>query len=329
MEKKDVIGDTSCQPHIPVLLDEVLDVLSPEDGKVYVDGTFGAGGYTRAILNAAECTVYAIDRDDTVQPYADALKKEFKERFHFLSGRFSEMDVLLNQVDVPLVDGIVLDVGVSSMQLDNGERGFSFMKDAELDMRMGQDEVSAKEFVNEMAEEEMANIIYQYGGERMSRRVARAIMNARAEGPITHTRQLADIVRSAVRRSKDKIHPATRTFQAIRIWVNNELEEISDAMQAAETLLAEKGKLIVVSFHSLEDSIVKKFLKEAEGSSGANISRYMPLPFEHKETLSRFKQYRKPVKPTNNDIKSNPRCRSAILRSGIRVNRDVEQGGEV
>lgn len=308
------------KPHNPVLLSEMIDALAPQDGHVYVDGTFGAGGYSTAILEAADCTLIGIDRDETVMPYVSAMREKYKERFLFQQGKYSEMEQLLNAIDIKQVNGVVLDIGVSSMQIDTPERGFSFMHDGDLDMRMGQHGISAKECVNDLPEGELANIIYQYGGERKSRKIARAIVEARQKEPITRTKQLADIVQTAVRGYNDSIHPATRTFQAIRIWVNNELDEITQGLQAAKNILADHGKLVVVSFHSLEDAIVKKFLQQQSGKNTASISRYMPMPAEMQEECTiTFTDVKKPVKPSRQQVQQNPRCRSAILRCATRI----------
>lgn len=254
--------------HKPVLLKEMLENLSPKNGEVYVDGTFGAGGYTRALLESCNCTVYAIDRDPDVQIFAEKLANEFAGRINFIIGNFSDMAELLESKGVKNVDGIVLDIGVSSMQIDSPERGFSFSHDGPLDMRMGKHGKSAAYLVNEGEEKNIADIIYNYGGERMSRKIARAIVQARQIKPITRTSELAEIIRRTVRKYNDKIDPATRTFQAIRIWVNDELEELTKALEAAERILSPGGRIVVITFHSLEDSIVKNYLKEKIWKSG-------------------------------------------------------------
>lgn len=303
------------RPHIPVLLDEVVHYMAPKDGEVYVDGTFGAGGYSRALLEAADCKVYAIDRDPSVQEFADVLKEEFPGKIELIIGNFGDMQQLLAEQGVTEVNGIVLDVGVSSMQIDQGERGFSFMKDGPLDMRMGPDTGNdATWVVNQMSEEELADVIFQFGGERKSRRVAKAIVAARAVEPITTTRQLAEIVRSVVRASKDKIDPATRTFQALRIWVNDELGELSKALEAAEKILLPQGRLVVVSFHSLEDSIVKKYFKGKSGKTGG-ISRHLPMPDTSPDAAVFTPLTSKAIKPTDTEVQANIRARSARLRA--------------
>ena len=305
-------------PHIPVLLKEVLDTLIPRDGGVYVDGTFGNGGYSRGILESADCTVWGIDRDPNVIAKAREMESEFQGRLRVVQGRFGDMAKLLNEQGVSGVDGVALDLGVSSMQLDQAERGFSFMNDGPLDMRMEQSGPSAEDAVNDLGEEELANVIYEYGEERKSRWVAHAIVEARAEKRITRTKQLADIVSSVVRKSKDGIHPATRTFQGLRIYVNDELGEVDRGLSGAEQLLAPGGRLAVVSFHSLEDKRVKKFLNERSGNL-PNPSRYVP-EVEDKGPAPSFKLLKKgAVKPSKDECKINPRARSSRLRMAERT----------
>ena len=310
-------------PHYPVMLPEVLQYMEPKDGEVYVDGTFGAGGYTRALLESADCKVYAIDRDPHVKVTAEKLAKEFPGRIELLCGNFGDMHHLLKTHGVEQVDGIVLDVGVSSMQLDQGERGFSFMKDGPLDMRMSCEGQTAADFVNQASEKELANVIYRYGGEKRSRHVARAIVTARVNEPVETTGQLARIVRSVVRSSpKEKIDPATRTFQAIRIWINDELGELENALKAAEELLSDEGRLIVVSFHSLEDSIVKQFLNEKSGRN-QGVSRHMVWQAQVAPTAAFELLIKKPVTPSEKELDENIRSRSAKLRAAKRT-RDKE-----
>jgi 16S rRNA (cytosine1402-N4)-methyltransferase len=223
--------------HTPVMIREIIGSLSPHDGAVYVDATFGAGGYSEAILNAADCTVWGIDRDPAIKARSIDLQRRFKGRLTVLNGPFGDMVRLLSKVGVEKIDGVALDLGVSSMQIDNAERGFSFRADGPLDMRMEQSGMTAAEVVNQLREEELANIIYHYGEERLSRRIAKAIVKSRSETPITRTSQLASLVRSIVKKSKDGIDPATRTFQALRIFVNDELGELDRGLKAAEVLL--------------------------------------------------------------------------------------------
>lgn len=311
-------------PHIPVMLDEVLTALSPRDGEIYVDGTFGAGGYSRAFLQAAGCTVVAIDRDLSAIEGGAALKKEFAGRLLLVRGRFGDALGLVRDAGFETVDGFVLDVGVSSMQLDQAERGFSFRHDAALDMRMDRGSgATAADAVNGLPEKELADIIYRYGEERHSRRIARRIVAARAEAPIETTGRLAEIVRAVVPKSrKDAIDPATRTFQALRIYVNDELGELERALAAAEALLREGGRLIVVSFHSLEDSIVKKFLRDRSGAESRG-SRYLPEA-PGGETAPTFALVsRKAVFASEREAALNPRARSARLRYAIRTNSPV------
>lgn len=309
-------------PHQPVMLAEVLAALEPRDGEIYVDATFGAGGYSRAILESAECRVYAIDRDPNAIMLADALARDFPGRFLLLTGCFGDMLSLLHAEGVEEIDGIVMDLGVSSMQLDQAERGFSFRNDGPLDMRMGEG-VPASALVNTLPEKELADIIYHYGEERASRKVAAAIVKARAEAPIETTLQLAEIVKSVVH-SKD-IHPATRTFQALRIKVNDELGEIERALTSAPDLLRPGGRLVVVSFHSLEDRIVKRFMKP----SNASASRHDPMQMlqQQEEAAIYTLAQSKPVLPSQEETKTNPRARSAKLRVATR-NKKNERHGE-
>ena len=262
--------------HYPVMLNEVVVALAPKDGEVYVDGTFGAGGYTRAFLNATDCTVIAIDRDPNALKIAEEFTQEFGKRFIFVQGCFGDALELVHKAGFEKIDGFVLDVGVSSMQIDEASRGFSFRFDGPLDMRMGQEGDSAADLVNEMDEEALANVIYKYGEERLSRRIAKNIVKRRVENKFETTFDLADVVRATVpRKPQDKIDPATRTFQALRIAVNDELGELERGLEAAQCLLKEGGRLAVVSFHSLEDGIVKAFMYERSGRV-ANVSKYLP-----------------------------------------------------
>ena len=301
--------------HIPVMLNEVVAALAPAAGEVYVDGTFGAGGYTKTFLDRADCTVIAIDRDPDAVSRAAALKEKYGGRLQFVPGCFGDAAALIKKS----VDGFVLDIGVSSMQIDDAARGFSFRFDGPLDMRMDTTKgESAADIVNNCDEEDLANIIYQYGEERLSRRVARAIVEARREKKITRTLELAEIVRRVVPRSKDGIDPATRTFQALRIAVNRELDELRNGLAAAEKILKEGGRLIVVSFHSLEDSIVKKFLNERAGRT-ASVSRYMPVSGTPIAPPTFTLPSSKPVAASAAESAANPRARSAKMRVAIRT----------
>ncbi|MDH5189039.1 MAG: 16S rRNA (cytosine(1402)-N(4))-methyltransferase RsmH [Rhodospirillaceae bacterium] len=312
------MATTASSPHTPVMLGEVLDGLSPKDGGIYVDGTFGDGGYSRAVLNAASCTVYGIDRDPSVVARAHDMQNEFKGRFIIIEGRFGSIAELLASRSVGPVDGVAFDIGVSSMQIDTPERGFSFRSDGPLDMRMESAGTSASDVVNDMEETDLANIIYELGEERFARRVARAIVAARTEEPILRTLQLADIVRRVVPKSKDGIDSATRTFQALRIFVNDELGEIDRGMNGAEQVLAPGGRLCVVSFHSLEDRRVKRFFKTRSGDI-PGPSRHMPQ-LSSPEKLPTFNLVsRKSITPSSDEQRANPRARSARLRVGERT----------
>jgi len=302
-------------PHISVLLGEVLDNLSTGPGETVVDGTFGAGGYTRAIL-ATGAKVVAFDRDPTVRRFTSDLPAD---RFKLVEGRFSEMDEVLGEGSV---DAVALDLGVSSMQIDEAERGFSFMHDGPLDMRMGGDGPSAAELVNTADQDELARIIFVYGEERESRRIARAIVKRRAEQPFTRTLELADFVERALGgRRGAKIHPATRTFQGLRIAVNEELSELEAGLVAAERVLKTGGRLVVVTFHSLEDRIVKSFLAVRSGKVPGG-SRYAP-PVAAGAPASFRLLFNGAQAPTDAEAKTNPRARSAKLRAAVRTEAPV------
>ncbi len=305
------------EKHIPVLLDDVVGVLAPRDGAVYVDATFGAGGYSRALLEAADCTVWGIDRDPDAAHAGNEMAAGYGNRLTVLNGRFGDMREILADVGVTQVDGIALDLGVSSMQIDDPARGFSFRFDGPLDMRMDKDGMSAADAVNRLAEKELADIIYRYGEERASRKIARAIVELREQSPITRTGQLAELVRRVVRRSKDGIDPATRTFQALRIYVNEELAELDRGLAAAAALLREGGRLAAVSFHSLEDRRLKTFFQERSGA-GPQPSRHLPVQGDVAAEIFEVPERRGRV-PTDAEVARNPRARSARLRWGIRT----------
>lgn len=309
---------TQGAPHIPVMLSEMLDYLNPKDGGVYVDATFGAGGYSKAILSRANCQVFAIDRDPSVVPFFESLNADFPGRIHLLEGQFGNMEEILTAEKITQLDGIVLDIGVSSMQIDQAERGFSFQKDGPLDMRMSSQGTKASDMVNHLPEEELANIIYHYGGERKSRRIARAIVGAR---PLHTTKELADVIRAQFPAKPHPIDPATRTFQALRIWINDELQELTSALNQAEHLLAPGGRLVVVTFHSLEDKIVKHYFQEKSGKTSSG-SRHIPdfSPQHASEVFTLLT--RKPVAPSKEEVDANPRARSAKLRAA------EKQGGK-
>ena len=298
--------------HIPVLLDEVVAALAPRPGVVIVDATFGAGGYTRRLLQEG-VVVHAFDRDPDAISAAQGWPEtqENPPRLLLHHSRFSDMVGALGAAGVAQVDGVVMDIGVSSMQLDRAERGFAFSTDGPLDMRMSQEGESAADFLNTAAEADIADVLYQYGEERQSRRIARAIIAAR---PLGTTGELARVVRRALGyRPGAPKDPATRSFQAIRIHVNGELDELRQGLTAAETLLREGGRLAVVSFHSLEDRIVKRFLRDAAATGSG--SRYLP---QRAEEAPVFAQVSKGVRPSEAEVARNPRARSAVLRHAVR-----------
>ena len=303
--------------HLPVLEREMVAAMAPKAGETLLDGTFGAGGYTRALLNEADCKVVAMDRDPSVAVTAAKLSNEFPGRFCFVAGTFGEMVELLAAQGIQRIDGIVLDIGVSSMQIDQAERGFSFQKDGPLDMRMSSDGKSAADIVNHYSEAELADILYYYGEERRSRGIARAICTARELAPITGTLQLASIVRKAHGHIAPGKDAATRTFQALRIAVNDELGQLQKALESAEALLTEGGRLIVVTFHSLEDRVVKQFFQSRSGEL-PGVSRHVPVSAETPRTPTFFAGSHRLVKPSEEEVRSNPRARSAKLRVAIR-----------
>ena len=301
----------SAAPHIPVLLDEVLDALAIAPGEIHVDGTFGAGGYSSALAQAG-ARVFAFDRDPDAIREGEAVAEA--NGITLIPGEFSRMAQLLAERGVDRVAGVTLDIGVSSMQLDRPERGFSFQSDGPLDMTMSQGGMSAADFLNSAPEEDIADVIYRYGEEPRSRRVARAVVDAR---PLERTAQLAAVVRKALGyKPHDKKDPATRTFQAIRIHVNRELEELERGLEAAEALLEEGGRLAIVTFHGLEDRIVKQFLRKRSGGEGAG-SRHLPERAAGPQPT--FGKPAKAVRPGEAELARNPRARSATLRSAIRT----------
>ena len=316
-------GNTHSRRHIPVLLSEVLQSLNPQDGELIIDGTFGAGGYTSAILDAAPCRVLAFDRDPRAIAAAAELLQRYAGRLTLIESPFSDMEDIaredLREHSGGFVDGVVLDIGVSSMQLDEAERGFSFQSDGPLDMRMSASGMSAADFVNTGDEEDIANVIYQLGDEKRSRAIARAILKHRADRPYTRTLELADTVLHVFHgRRPDGKHPATRTFQALRIHVNDELGELARGLSAAECILKPGGRLVVVTFHSLEDRIVKKFFASRTGKE-PGVSRHMPLQsIKLSEPSFRFLNSR-PLTPSKGELDLNPRARSARLRWAVRT----------
>lgn len=305
--------------HIPVLLAEVLATLAPQAGETILDGTFGGGGYARAILEAAPCTVWALDRDADAIARGAALAAAHPGRLHLIEGRFGDMLSLLAERGVTALDGVVLDLGVSSFQIDTPERGFSFRFDGPLDMRMGQSGPTAADLVNELPEADLANLIWEFGEERFSRRVARAIIKARAETPFTTTLQLAEVIRRAVPRDPSGIHGATRSFQALRIRVNDELGEIERALEQALKLLAPGGRLIIVSFHSLEDRLVKRAFQKAAGRT-PGTSRHDPSMLMAPRGPAPFTLLTpRSIRPGAAECAANPRARSAHLRALLRT----------
>jgi len=308
--------------HIPVMLDEVLATLVPRDGGIYLDGTFGGGGYARAILEKANCTLWAIDRDPEAIERGASLVAQFPGRLHLLHGQFGDMVALLDQAGVSELDGIVLDLGVSSFQLDDAHRGFSFRHDGPLDMRMGKHGTSAADLVNTLPERELADVLYELGEERASRRIAHAIVAARLEAPIETTGRLAEIIRSVLPPDRSGNHPATRSFQALRIKVNDELQQIEDALEQAVSLLAPGGRLVVVAFHSLEDRIVKRFMTHAAGRTGAP-SRHDPAGLMTREAPNFRLLTARALRPGDTEANQNPRSRSARLRALERLDKAV------
>ncbi len=311
--------------HTPVMLREVLEVLEPRDGAIYVDGTFGAGGYTAAILDAADCTVWGIDRDAEAISAGEALVAAYRGRLTLLEGRFGAMDGLLGKRGVAAVDGIALDLGVSSMQIDQPQRGFSFAADGPLDMRMepAGSGPSAADVVNSLSEAELADIIHRFGEERRARQVARAIVTARHGQPIERTGELAAIVRKVVKqrpaKGEKRIDPATRTFQALRIYINDEIGEIGRGLGAAERLLAPGGRLAVVAFHSLEDRAVKQFLRERSGQMPRR-SRHVPEAPDTAPRAATFQPlFRGTCRPSRAECAANARARSARMRAARRT----------
>jgi 16S rRNA (cytosine1402-N4)-methyltransferase len=299
------------------LLKEVLDALAPRDGAVYIDATFGAGGYSAALLEAAECRVLGIDRDPEARRRGDALAARHPGRLTVIEGRFGDMERLVAPVSPGPIAGVAFDLGVSSMQLDSAERGFSFRADGPLDMRMGDDGESAADLVARLSEAELAELIRNLGEERYARRVARAIAAARVQTPIRRTAQLAEIVRAAIPGREPGLDPATRTFQALRIAVNDELGELDRGLAAAERLLMPSGRLAVVAFHSLEDTRVKNFLRQRSGT-GAGASRHLP-PAAAAPRPSFSLLARRAIRPGAEEIARNPRARSARLRAAERT----------
>ena len=303
--------------HHPVLLEGVVEALQPAPGRLIIDGTFGAGGYSRAFLEAG-ADVLALDRDPAAARFAEPLARAFGDRFRWTQGRFSEIEANLSQTGRTLCDGVALDLGVSSMQLDEAERGFSFLRDGPLDMRMGPDSPTAAELVNDAEPSELTRIFRVYGEERQARRIAGALVRRRAERPFDRTLDLAEAVERAVGgRRGAPIHPATRVFQALRIAVNEELSELEGGLGASERVLATGGRLAVVAFHSLEDRIVKSFLTDRAGRRPSG-SRHLP-PAAAGPAPSFTLLFNGARPPSAAEIAANPRARSAKLRAAMRT----------
>jgi 16S rRNA (cytosine1402-N4)-methyltransferase len=302
--------------HLPVLMHEVIEGLNLQADGIYVDATFGRGGYSKAMLEANNCKVIGIDRDPDAVAVGREFEKQYPNRFTILQGPFSQIKVLLNGINITQVNGIAFDLGVSSPQIDNAERGFSFRFDGPLDMRMSADGPTAADLVNTMGEEELANIIYQYGEERASRKIAKAIVMDRKEKPFTRTLELAQLIEKIMPR-RDETHPATKTFQALRIAVNGELDELQQGLNASEELLADHGRLAVVTFHSLEDRIVKNYLRDKAGKISRG-SRHKPDMGIEKSAIFNLVN-NKAIAPSKEETKTNPRSRSAKLRVAERM----------
>lgn len=307
--------------HIPVLCPAATGYLKLRDGGLYVDGTFGAGGYARRMLDAANCTVIGIDRDQSAIAAGAGLVEHYAGRLVLVEERFSRLDAVVRECGYERADGVVLDLGVSSMQLDRAERGFSFRQDGPLDMRMQRDGADAADVVAQLSDRDLATVIFLLGEERHARAVARALVRERAIAPIDTTGRLADIVGRVVHAKPGAIHPATRTFQALRMFVNEELEEIAHALEAAERILKPGGRLSVVSFHSLEDRIVKNFIA---GEARLSVSRHAPDLARRSPAFRALT--RKPVMADAAEVAANPRARSAKLRAAERTDAPAREG---
>ena len=303
--------------HKPVMCEEVLSILNPSDGCVYLDGTLGAGGHSRKILESADCSVIGIDKDPTAIELCRDLEKQYGNKFLSINGSFGNLSQHLNSIGINKIDGILLDLGTSSMQLGTPERGFSFQFDAPLDMRMTQTGERAYDIINSLSEDSLADIIFYFGEERRSRKIAKAIVNKRKIKKIKTTFDLNEIVLSVKKGNNKKIHPATKTFQALRIYINNELKDLYEALISIEKVLSEKGRLVVISFHSLEDRIVKNFIKE----NSIPLRKYDP---KNPDKIFVYEN-RKVIKPSEYEVKKNRRSRSAKLRWVFRSSLKLSQ----
>lgn len=308
--------------HIPVMADEFLQAVCPRDGETVVDGTAGRGGHTRLFLEAANCTVIAIDRDPQAIDACRRVLAPYGDRVRLVPGRFGDLDRHVRDLGIDQVDAVGLDLGTSSPQLDDPERGFSFRFDGPLDMRMGDSGQTAADWINSATQAELSEVIREFGEERHYRRVAKSIVEARKQNPFETTAQLARIVRSAVGRSADGLDPATRTFQAIRIKINDETGEISRGLAAAERILRPGGRLAVISFHSLEDRLVKQFLHRR--STASSPSRHAPVPTNAQAQLTFTLPRRRSLTPSKDETRRNPRARSARLRAAVRTDAPVQ-----
>ena len=316
------------EKHISVLKKEVIDFLQPEKGKIFIDCTFGAGGHTKALLDGG-AKVIAIDRDDNNEKFAIELQKKYPNNLIFINTKFSQLKEILDKYNFNIekqnhlkLDGILYDIGVSSMQIDEADRGFSFQKDGKLDMRMGCNNLSAEDIVNKASESELADIIFNYGDERFARKIAKAIVNDRKTQPITTTIQLAELISHCLPFYHDKIHPATRTFQAIRIAVNDELQELKHSLEMASTLTPIGCRVCVITFHSLEDKIVKNIFQKYSKGEIQHFNRNNPEILNSQHNLSSITLKvitKKPITPSDTEIANNIRARSAKLRVVERV----------
>ena len=303
--------------HKPVMCEEVLSILNPSDGCVYLDGTLGAGGHSRKILESADCSGVGIDKDPTAIELCRDLEKRYGNKFLSINGSFGNLSQHLNSIGINKIDGILLDLGTSSMQLGTPERGFSFQFDAPLDMRMTQTGERAYDIINSLSEDSLANIIFYFGEERRSRKIAKAIVNKRKIKKIKTTFDLNEIILSVKKANNKKIHPATKTFQALRIYINNELKDLYEALISIEKVLSEKGRLVVISFHSLEDRIVKNFIRE----NSIPLRKYDP---KNPDKIFVYEN-RKVIKPSEYEVKKNRRSRSAKLRWVFRSSLTLSQ----